>query len=346
MVQELRGLTPMPLTLALSHGYRTSGGGSHVNSGLLAGLQSNARCRVVPFDPQEEAPPRCDVVVCTGTTATRAPGAKTVLWPLNVAPLERETVKIAASGLRSRARYALLPLKLRRSIRQCDGLVFGSQYAADLYRAEIPRAADLPYAVVRTGMPSLDRDEVGETAPEPGRVLMVSHLYPYKLVVEAIEAMARVRREHPDAQLRIAGKAADDRYAPRVRQALEEHPGAAVLLGSLAPEELLEEYARAQVALLTSASENAGSFHLFDSAAFGLPIVASRLSSTPSVMGDAALYVDPHDPADIARGVDVVLGDAARRRELQDASTRFAERAPTWPERADDLVTFCEELTS
>lgn len=336
----------MTLRIGLTHGYRTSGGGSNVNSGLLAGLESNARCEVVAFDPSAGERPVCDVVVCTGTVAVRVPGAKTVLWPLNVAPLEPATVRLSATDIRSKVRYWLLPLKLRRSVAKCEGLVFGSQYAADLYRDKLVGAARLPYKVVRTGMPSLVMDRAPEPQPVPGQVLMVSHLYPYKLVVEAIEAMAIVRRDFPQAQLRIAGKAADQLYASRVGAAIQRYPGAAVLLGALSPAQLMTEYASADIALLTSASENAGSFHLFDSAAFGLPIIASRESSTPSVMGLAAAYVDPYDPQEIARALNAVMGDPALRVRMSDASSAFAEAAPTWQERADELVTFCEELVA
>jgi glycosyltransferase involved in cell wall biosynthesis len=45
--------------------------------------------------------------------------------------------------------------------------------------------------------------------------------------------------------------------------------------------------------------------------ACGTPVLTSRLSSLPEVVGDAAVLVDPYDVADIANGLERILGDAA-----------------------------------
>ncbi len=50
--------------------------------------------------------------------------------------------------------------------------------------------------------------------------------------------------------------------------------------------------------------------------ACGTPVVTSRISSLPEVVGDAALLVDPYDVEDIAAGIERVLGDDALRAAL------------------------------
>jgi glycosyltransferase involved in cell wall biosynthesis len=50
--------------------------------------------------------------------------------------------------------------------------------------------------------------------------------------------------------------------------------------------------------------------------ACGTPVVTSRISSIPEVVGDAAVLVDPHSIEDIAGGIEVVLNDATLRAEL------------------------------
>jgi glycosyltransferase involved in cell wall biosynthesis len=332
------------ITIGLSHGYRSSGGGVGVNAGLLAGLEAQADCRVVPFDPGTGAPDGCDVIVCTGTSVVRAEGARTVLWPLNVAPLEPETVRLASVSLKAALRYRLLPLKIGRAIRMADGLVFGSRYAAELHRARFKRAASLPLTVVRTGSPSLPLSPPQDSIPEAGRVLMVAHLYPYKRVVEAIQAVDLLRGHHPGLSLRIAGKPAEPSYAAEVAAAAARVPGVE-LLGNLTREALIDEYRRADIALLTSVSENAGSFHMFDAALFGIPLVSSQRSSLGEVLAGVAEFVDPMAPKDIARGLDAVLSDGAYRSELAERSRTFASTAPSWDERAADLVTFCRSLS-
>jgi glycosyltransferase involved in cell wall biosynthesis len=56
----------------------------------------------------------------------------------------------------------------------------------------------------------------------------------------------------------------------------------------------------------------------------GCPVLCSRVSSLPEVMGDAAEYVDPHDLESIATGLERLLGDRAHR---DDLAARGRERA-------------------
>jgi glycosyltransferase involved in cell wall biosynthesis len=58
----------------------------------------------------------------------------------------------------------------------------------------------------------------------------------------------------------------------------------------------------------------------------GFPVACSRASSLPEVAGDAALYFDPLDEAEIARALRELLGSPSRRRELAEAGRRRARR--------------------
>jgi glycosyltransferase involved in cell wall biosynthesis len=50
--------------------------------------------------------------------------------------------------------------------------------------------------------------------------------------------------------------------------------------------------------------------------AAGTPVITSNVSSLPEVVGDAALLIDPMDPAAIARAMARVLGDPRLREDL------------------------------
>lgn len=56
----------------------------------------------------------------------------------------------------------------------------------------------------------------------------------------------------------------------------------------------------------------------------GCPVVASRAASLPEVCADAALYVDPHDPADIAAAIARLAGDPDLRADLVARGRRRA----------------------
>ena len=102
--------------------------------------------------------------------------------------------------------------------------------------------------------------------------------------------------------------------------------GARVLLLGYAPAEQLPVlYNAASVFLFPSFEEGFG-LPVLEAMAYGLPVVASQTSSLPEVGGDAALYVDPHDPEDIARKVAMAVEDERQRRlmiELGLARTKM-----------------------
>ena len=54
-----------------------------------------------------------------------------------------------------------------------------------------------------------------------------------------------------------------------------------------------------------------------EAAACGTPVVSSRAASLPEVLGEAAVYVDPNSPQDIAAGLERVLSSESLQRRLR-----------------------------
>ncbi len=74
--------------------------------------------------------------------------------------------------------------------------------------------------------------------------------------------------------------------------------------------------AHARTLLYPSLYEGFG-FPPLEAMRLGVPVLASHVTSLPEVLGDAPLYVDPWDPQDIARGLEVTLQDAALEAQLR-----------------------------
>lgn len=68
----------------------------------------------------------------------------------------------------------------------------------------------------------------------------------------------------------------------------------------------------------------------------GCPVVAARAAALPEVCGDAALFVDPRSPADIADALHRVLADDALRTQLRHAGIARA-KSFTWADTAARL---------
>lgn len=78
---------------------------------------------------------------------------------------------------------------------------------------------------------------------------------------------------------------------------------------------------------------------LLEAMAAELPIVCSNRGPMPEVMGEAALYCDPEDAADIARAIRELIEVPALRAEKSAAAASRADDF-SWPRCAGDTFRF------
>ena len=107
-------------------------------------------------------------------------------------------------------------------------------------------------------------------------------------------------------------------------------------LGFVEREKLPDVYRQASVLLMPSLYEGFG-MPLLEAMACGIPVIASRRGSIPEVAGEAAFYVDPEDPKDIARGVEKILNDSTLRQDLITKGLLRA-KAFTWKRTAEETL--------
>ena len=172
-------------------------------------------------------------------------------------------------------------------------------------------------------------------------VLAIGAADPRKNVATIQLAMRMVREHHPDVELEIVGATQAGVFASPERRS---HP-LDVLDGHVADDRLRELYGSAACLVYPSLYEGFGLPPL-EAMALGTTVVASRLEPIEEVCGPVAIYVDPSDPADVARGIDAALGETATKR----AERRRAglERAAhySWWRAAEAFDALFEELWS
>ncbi|MGD1280172.1 glycosyltransferase family 4 protein [Mycobacterium seoulense] len=177
-----------------------------------------------------------------------------------------------------------------------------------------------------------------QRAPEAGRTLFVGTLVPRKGVHHLVRAIGevvndRVRDEpwRSHLQFRIAGPVADPGSELEVRRAIAECglQGRVRLLGPISHEELLDEYARAQILLMGSREETTPQA-VAQAMACGLPVIASRVGGIPDMVEDGrtALLFPYGDVAACAEHIRRMLDDDALRARIErtvrvEAQQRF-----------------------
>jgi glycosyltransferase involved in cell wall biosynthesis len=107
------------------------------------------------------------------------------------------------------------------------------------------------------------------------------------------------------------------------------------------PGELVAHLRGATCFLFPSFSESSGIPPL-EAMACGCPVVCSRLAALEERCGDAALYCDPHDPADIAAKAIRAATDPVTRAALVARGRALAAEA-TWPRCAERTLAVLRE---
>jgi len=94
-------------------------------------------------------------------------------------------------------------------------------------------------------------------------------------------------------------------------------------------DEVLVELLRGADALVHPSRHEGFGFPPLEAMACGTPVVVANAASLPEVVGDAGVLVDVDDPVALARALDDLLGDPARRAELRERGLARAA-AFTW----------------
>jgi glycosyltransferase involved in cell wall biosynthesis len=184
----------------------------------------------------------------------------------------------------------------------------------------IPLGVDPPSLTLSPGERLLARERLVGEGNE--MILSVGVLQTRKNVLNALRALETLPQRY---RLILVG---GDGYGSEIihdyirRQGL----GSRVQVrGYVTFEELRSLYQSASVLLFPSWEEGFG-LPVLEAMANGLPVVASQTSSLPEVGGEAALYVDPHDPRDIAEKVLRAVEDSELRgKMIQQGLSRARE---------------------
>jgi len=162
----------------------------------------------------------------------------------------------------------------------------------------------------------------------PRFVLSLGTLEPRKNFPRLIEAFWLLVRSSPLASslgLVIAGGKGwlyEDIFATVERLGLEEK---ALFTGFVAEGDLPALYSAADLFVYPSLYEGFGLPPL-EAMACGTPVVASRSSSLPEVLGEAAILVDPTDTEALAAAMMQVLEDEPLREEMRQKGLRQARK--------------------
>lgn len=149
--------------------------------------------------------------------------------------------------------------------------------------------------------------------------------WPHKNHERLFEALARIRGEGNDCPPLVLTGA---EFLPGQWEASIRRLGLGDrvrVLGHVPTGDLPAIYGLARALVFPSLYEGFG-LPLVEAMRLGCPVLCSRTTALPEVAGDAACYIDPEDPADLARGIERLWRDAGLRERLRRAGRSRARR--------------------
>ena len=146
-----------------------------------------------------------------------------------------------------------------------------------------------------------------------------------------LSAFADLRQTHPNARLVIIGRPNNGRTRTQIdRLGLES---AITFKSKLPTEQLVEEYAKASVAVCPSLYEGFG-FPAAEAMACGVPLISTNGGALPEVVGDAGCVVPAGDAAELTRALSDLLDNKDRRDALADKGRQRMLTHFTWAQAA------------
>jgi len=233
-----------------------------------------------------------------------------------------------------------------RSFKKSEGVVFLTEYAREVVlkatgklRGQtciIPHGLNQRFKIV----PKVQRTKADSNYSHPYRVLYVSIIDQYKHQWHVIEAVAALRKQGLHIVLDLVGPAyppALKRLHKAIVRADADHRWVHYH-GAIPFDKLHQQYAQADLGLFASSCENMPNI-LLETMASGLPIACSNRGPMPEVLGEAGVYFDPEQPADIARALRELIESPQLRTELAESAYKCANKY-SWGVCVEDTFQF------
>lgn len=236
---------------------------------------------------------------------------------------------------------------LLEAVRRADRLISPSQYTSDqLVRhtgvnpdriSIVPEGVNLPAQTFTPAERARERARLVGEGYE--MILNVGVLQNRKNILNMLTALEKLPARY---RLVLAGGDGYGCEAIHDRLRRQDLASRVTRMGHVSARQLPAVYQAASVMLFPSFEEGFG-LPVLEAMANGLPVVISNTSSLPEVGGDAAIYVDPHDPDQMAAKVSELVENESLRNEMVWRGLARA-REFSWRRAAEATVAIYDEV--
>ncbi len=273
---------------------------------------------------------------------------KKVLKIANMAPFCQQTVREADPV--SKARLFLLKYLGLISFKTVDAVIVMSESAKTDLLKKTGASADKFFGILHSAdIQNLkDCGDTEEKLVDGDYALAVSNIYPYKKLIETIEAFHIFLKEskNPSLKLVIAGAIKNKKYYAKVLKFIKDKDlgGKVVFLGFVPRNQLYWLYKRCKIFIFSSIVETC-SRALIEAMKCGTAILCSERSVLPEICQEAAVYFDPDNPVDLSEKMEKLLQSSDLIEQMKTKSLKRAEEFD-WDKTALKTLEALERVAS
>ena len=212
-------------------------------------------------------------------------------------------------------RKTIFKILLRNVIWRSEKIIVPTEYVrGDVLDFSSDKYSSKMNVTLEAGEPLAGISEVLPELENKKFIFFVGNAFPYKNLRRIIDAFALLKVKHQELHLVFAGK--KEFFYEQHERYVNEHSISDVhILGFISEGEKRWLFQNAQAYVVASLSEG---FHIpgLEAMYEGCPVISSNATCLPEVLGNAALYFDPTNVEDLAKKIELLLGDAKLRDAL------------------------------
>lgn len=244
---------------------------------------------------------------------------------------------------KARFRLMLLHYFQNRSLRNADGVIFLTRYAADTIQRSCGPLKSISYIPHGVGdifkriSPISDWPKSGE---RPLRCLYISNteVYKHQWVVVAAIALLRSRGYNMTLKLVGGGTSPAQNMLNRAIKAYDPMRNFVEQLEFLPHGELPNHLAHADIFIFASSCENMPNT-LVEAMAVGLPIACSNRGPMPEILADGGVYFNPVDTGSIAAAIEQIIISPSLRVAIAERAKNLSQQY-NWKRCAEETLAF------
>jgi glycosyltransferase involved in cell wall biosynthesis len=161
---------------------------------------------------------------------------------------------------------------------------------------------------------------------------------PLKGLTILLNAIANIKPEFPELKLVVVGRLKEDGDTEKELEKLQLQDIVEFKSG-ISTEELVQEYAKASLAIVPSLYEGFG-LPAAEALASGIPLISSDGGALPEVVGDAAYLVRAGNVDDLTKAIRNLLNDKNLRQAFSEKGRQHSLQQLSWKKVAEKMADY------